>query len=192
MDVLRQTLYADYPLLRNRDVGTIMAEPVDENPSLKVQLRKLVFNFNEHDKPPYRRKGVLGKRTYISVPDAKPGLSYQELRSVIDTYVAGDTFVTCKLENGRQMQGYFVTAKEGEQTLRQLNRLSTQDIVEGTFRHSQGGTGSPNIKTQVMHPHFVSLLFPKRKNGKNTGVKGKPKKYFIWSKDEPKDFTKLV
>lgn len=192
MDIMRSTLYAEFPIMKNRDVGTIMAEPVDENPSLKVQLRKLIFNFSEHDKPPYRRKTVLGKRAMISVPDARPGLSYQELRTAIRSYLGGDVFVTCKLENRREMMGYFATAKEGEQTLRQLSRFSTQDIVEGSFRSSTGGTGSPNVKPQLMYPSFVSLLHPKRKNGKNIGVKGKPRKVFIWSDEEPVDFQKLV
>lgn len=191
IDTVNTTLMGTYPLIKNRDVGEILAEPADELVKLKNQLRKVVISFNEYDKPPYTRKNVYGKRSSISIPDAKRGLNFNQLRNTVDSYTAGSVFVTVTMDTGRFMEGWFISASEGERVLTKLAELSTADILPGTFRHSQGKPDGTRNLTKRMNVQFASLLYPKRDQGKNSGIKGEPKKVMLWHPVEPPDFEVL-
>jgi hypothetical protein len=192
IDTLNTTLMGTLPLIKNRDVGEIFAEPVDELVKLKNQLRKVTINFSEHSKPPFRRKGVLGKRSSISIPDARAGLKFNDLKNTVNEYTAGDTFVSVQLDNGRTMEGYFVSASEGEKVLTKLAALSTADLLPDTFRSSKGKSAGLTLATKRMNAVSASLLYPKRKDGKNSGIKGKPVKVSLWQADEPANFKPFV
>ena len=77
------------------------------------------------------------------------------------------------------MQGWFSSHNEGIQTLTELSKLSTSDIVVESIRWSNGKDGSK--KSEKMYHAYAAIIYPKRKNQKNTGTLGKPEKIPLWS-----------
>lgn len=189
---VQQAFQATVPLVKNRDIGEVFAEPVNEQVKPKVQLRKVEFNFNEFPKPPYTRKKVKGVRASISVPDAKAGLKYNDLRGALDGYTRGNVYVTCTMDNGRQMAVYAVSEAEGQKVIRRLAALSTADLVEATFRSSKADNVEKKVGTKRMHLQSASLLYPRRKNGKNVGATGDSVKVNLWSGTQPVEFKPFV
>ncbi|MBW4473265.1 MAG: hypothetical protein KME45_23255 [Stenomitos rutilans HA7619-LM2] len=192
VDLVKSATMTTIPLVKNRDIGQVFAEPVDEQIKPKVQLRKVVFNFSEYSKPPYRRKGKLGTHASIAVPDAKPGLGYEKLRSTLDGYTRGNCYCTCQMDNGRQMAVYASTETEGKKVLRTLASLSTADLIEETFRSSQAGDVSKKIGIKQMHIQSASLLYPKKKNGKLVGANGKSVTVKLFSGSPPVSFEPFI
>jgi hypothetical protein len=189
---MEQTAQGTLPLIKNRDVGEIFAEPVDEQVKPKKLLRKVVINFSEYSKPPYRRKGVLGKRSSISIPDAKRGLSWRTLKTTVDSYVAGNVFVSVSMDSGRMMEGYFVSKAEGEKVLTRLAALSTADLIPDTFRASEGKKTVATGNSKQVHVQSASLLYPKKTKLGDTSIAGKPLKVTLWNPEEPADFKGFV
>lgn len=184
---MEHTMYGTFPLIENRDIGEYFGNPIDENIKLQPQLRTLKLMFSEHDKPPFRRKGILGKRSEISVPDCKAGLTWEELKTSVRKYQAGDVFVNCRLKNGRALQGFFASETEGVQVLTALAALSTSALDPDSFRASQGTKKDPTKRTKTMYPFKAALVFPKRKNGDRAGLVGNAQRLELWPKDKPKD-----
>lgn len=191
-EVINEATLATIPLLVNRDVGQIFGEPVNEEIKLKPQLRQLVINFNEHKKPPYTIKGVKGVRTSISIPDAKAGIEWIQLKEIIEEYVRGQWFCSVELTNGRQMMGWFDSPTEGERVLGLLSTLSQYKTRQETFRSSKGVIGGIVPSTKVMFPHYASLLYPSRKEGLNVGIKGTPQKVNLWPSKQPSNFKGFI
>jgi hypothetical protein len=175
-----------FPAIQNRDVGAIAAMPINETIKLSPQLRQMTITYNEHSNAPFTRKGVVGTRAEISIPDVKAGISWKEVKATTRKFTRGNTFVQCAMDNGRQMSGYFVSESEGKQTIRELAKLSTADIDELSWRASTGEVSAgTHKKTQVMHPQKASLIYPRRNKKKNSGPLGKSVTLPIWQDAEP-------
>lgn len=184
---MQLTVYGTYPLIKNRDIGEYFGNPIDEQIKLQPQLRTLKLQFNEHEKPPFRRKGVLGKRVEISVPDCKAGLSWSDLKTRVRPFLTGDVFVNAKFKNGRQMCGWFVSEREGIKTLTELAQLSTEELDQESFRSSKGVIQQPTKKTRKVYPVKAGLVFPKRKRGDKAGIVGNAQRLELWMDEAPKD-----
>ena len=184
---MQLTMYGTYPLIENRDIGEYFGNPIDEQIKLQPQLRTLKLHFNEHEQPPFRRKGKLGKRIEISVPDCKAGLTWRDLKTKVRPFLTGDTFVSGRFKNGRPLQGWFVSEREGIKTLTELAALSTEELDADSFRSSKGVVNQPTKKTRKMYPVKAALIFPKRKNGERAGIVGNAQRLELWTDSEPKD-----
>ncbi|MGB9774556.1 MAG: hypothetical protein ACPL4I_11125 [Bacteroidota bacterium] len=184
---MQMTLYGNYPLIKNRDIGEYFGNPIEENIKLKPQLRTLKLIFNEYSEPPFRRKGVLGKRSEIAIPDCKAGLTWKELKTLVKPFTTGEVFVSGRLKNGRPIQGWFVSESEGIRTLTELAKLSTEDLDPDSFRSSTGTAKSSTKKPRRMHPVRAALVFPRRKNGEKSGLVGNAQRLELWQNEEPKD-----
>lgn len=184
---MQLTMYGTYPLIENRDIGEYFGNPIDEQIKLMPQLRTLKLHFNEYENPPFRRKGVLGKRIEISVPDCKVGLSWQDLKSRVRPFLSGDVFVKGHLKNGRPIQGWFVSEREGITTLTELAGLSTEALDADSFRSSKGTVNEPTKRTKKVYPVKAALVFPKRKRGDRTGLVGNAQRLELWQSEAPKD-----
>lgn len=186
---MQLTVYGTYPLIENRDIGEYFGNPIEEQIKLRPQLRTLKLHFCEYERPPFRRKGILGKRCEISVPDCRQGLSWKDLKAAVRRYQTGEFYVTCRLENGRQMCGWFASEQEGRSTLTELAGLSTENLVLDSFRVSKGVVDDPTKRIKTVYPVRAALVFPRRKNGDRAGIVGNAQRLDLWTDEEPKDAT---
>lgn len=184
-----RTVLPVHQIVDDRDIGQFMGEPPNEVISAKPQLRTLNLMFYSRPAPPYKKqnKWIATRRT-ISVPDARPGLSAKDIRAIVPKYQSGKYYVHCKMDTGRQMQGWFASPSEGREVLTQLAKLSTADILPTTFRSSTGE--GDQTKSDRMYPGYAALLYPRRKNQKQTGALGKAERIPIWT-DEPEGDSRL-
>lgn len=205
-------------LLNDRDVGQILGYPVTEqewNP--KLQLRQLKITYSSRAQPPlwvepkprstnYRSKAGANdpknaqrraRRAEITIPDVRPGLTWQEIKSAAGTYQRGNFFVSMMLESGREMQLWASTPQEGRQTLLRLAKLSQFEPIEGTLRAEEVLDLNPARKKQVekMHPAFFVLLWRKQtvKGDGKISWDGKTyneeiRKIDLWPSEPPKDY----
>jgi hypothetical protein len=175
-----RTVMPVHQMIEDKDIGQFLGENPNEVISAKPQLRCLNLLFYGKPSPPYKKNNKwLCQRSTISIPDAKSGISANDIKAVIKNYTYGDWYVHCKTDTGRQMQGWFSSHNEGIQTLTELSKLSTSDIVVESFRWSDGKAGSK--KLEKMYPAYAAILYPRRKNGKNTGALGKTERIPLWS-----------
>ncbi len=184
---MSMTMYGTFPLIQNRDIGEYFGNPIEEQIRLRPQLRTLKIHYCEYDKPPFTRKSKHGKRVEISVPDCKPGITWRELKMICRPFQSGDVWVTCKLKNGRQMHGWFVSEREGIKTITELSQLSTESLDADSFRASKGVFNDPTKRSKRVYAVKAALIFPKRKNGERAGLVGNAHRLELWSDDEPKN-----
>lgn len=194
---IRSTVMGTYPLIENRDLGLINGAPVDEQIKMENQLRKITLLYCEHAKPPFNRRknGVFenGTRMIISIPDAKPGITWKELKSVCRPISRGNVFVSCKMKNGRQMNGWFSTANEGIKTLTELAReFSSQPIIPDSFRYSTSDSANGRKERKRMYLVRAALLYPKRRNKENFGPRGTSQHMAMWQDEEPANTKPFV
>ncbi|KAM3097708.1 hypothetical protein ACKFKF_19380 [Phormidesmis sp. 146-12] len=174
-----RTVMPVHQIIEDKDIGQFMGESPNEVITAKPQLRCLNLIFYGKPSPPYwKGRTRLCQNSTISVPDAKTGISANDIKAALKSYTYGDWYVHCKMDSGRQMQGWFSSHNEGIQTLTALSRLSTSDIVVESFRWSNGKDGGK--KSEKMYPSYASIIYPRRKNGKNTGPLGRPVRIPIW------------
>jgi hypothetical protein len=174
-----RTVIPTRQLIEDRDIGQFLGEPHDETITLKPQLRVLHITSYTKEAPPYKKQGKwIAKRATITVPDARVGLKRADILGAVKNYQGGHWFVHCRLDNGRQMQGWFASPGEGKEVLNALARLSTADIDQQSFRWSDGAaTGK---QSERYYPALAAITSPKRKNGKVIGPLGKPERIPLW------------
>ncbi|NJO76308.1 MAG: hypothetical protein HC833_22690 [Leptolyngbyaceae cyanobacterium RM1_406_9] len=154
-----QTTIAQHRLLYNRDVGQIVGQPVEDWYKAKPQRRKLCIVFRDRPRPPWRRAdGHRCKQATYSIPDAKTGLTWAEIKRAADAYTWGRFRCTANLENGRQMAVYAASPQAAERKLRQLMLLSTDAIT--TLSITEEKDRNPNLRKSPtqMYPAFFTLL----------------------------------
>ncbi|NJL39026.1 MAG: hypothetical protein HC899_21475 [Leptolyngbyaceae cyanobacterium SM1_4_3] len=154
-----QSTIAQHRMIFNRDVGQIVGQPAEDWYRAKPQRRKLCIVFRDRPRPPWRRAdGHRCKQATYSIPDAKTGLTWAEIKRAADAYTWGRFRCTANLENGRQMAVYAASPQEAERKLRQLMLLSTDAIT--TLSITEEKDRNPNLRKSPtpMYPAFFTLL----------------------------------
>jgi hypothetical protein len=190
-------------ILEDRDIGQWLGYPLEETEyKPRMQLRQLKITFTSKQFPPFRNMpdGSRTRRAEITIPDAKPNLKWNEIKNACRHYLRGNTLVTVLLQSGREMQVWASTPQEGVETLRELAKLSTSEIVPGTFR-SETALELPTQKKKPidkMYPNFGVLMYRKPKvdakgqidwDGKT--YKEEFKRFNLFTEKEPEDFKPI-
>lgn len=205
-------------VLADRDVGQVLGYPITEqewNP--KLQLRQLKITYSSRSKAPWwvepkqrssnyqtgnntnakKETQKRARRADITIPDVKPGLTWQEIKAAAGTYQRGNFLVSMMLESGRDMQIWAATPQEGRQTLLRLAKLSQFDPIEGTLRAEEVLDLNPERKKPIekMHPVFFVLLWRKQsvEPGGKISWDGKTynetiQKIDLWPAEAPEDY----
>jgi hypothetical protein len=173
-------------MLAGKDVGSIVAQSAEESIKPGAQLRQLHILYHSVERKPWTRKGKRAQRAEITIPNAKAGLSWDDLKSRIPKHSYGPHFVTLKLSNGRQMSGWFSSEGEGRRTLESLADLSTEKVVPGSIRSSVAVDDPVPKKRKKLYPTNAALMHPRNKNRlDNKG--GEIQRMELWQKVKPKN-----
>lgn len=185
-----QNILAHHQLIHNRDVGQIVGMPEQDYVSPRPQRRKLKVIFRGKKEPPWRLPdGKYAMTAEVNIPDAKPGISWQDLKSTIKQYTWGKYRVTAHLNNGRQMRVHAVSYGEGEQQLTEYIKLSTAEIIR--FNHGVTETNNPedpsrSIVPQVVYPAYAKLVLGDvRLDGTIRSKSTQTKRVNLWPDEAP-------
>ncbi len=123
-----------HQLIENRDVGDIVAMPLQERVLAEPQTIKLTIFFNPSKEPPFRRKkGEHQLTPYCNIPDVnKTKLTWNNIKAAAggtNGYYWGRFLATAKMSNRRQMQVYGGSEKDAEERLLALAELSKAKIL---------------------------------------------------------------
>lgn len=158
-----QATINNHRLIRNRDVGAIVGEPLSDYYLRALPFtRKLDIEFRDKERPPWIdvQTGRI-KRVRVSIPDVKAGITWREVKKAAKSYRWGKFRATAKLNNGRQMAVYGATAAEAENKLKELIDLSTAQIQTLTIAEEVERPAKINKRPTMVYPAFATLLFRK-------------------------------
>lgn len=125
---------AIHQLIKNRDVGDIVALPLEEYVRAQPHTIKLTVFFYSIKAPPFKaKKGTKLTRASYNIPDVERAkLTWDAIKEACggsNGYMWGRFRATANLSNGRQMQVYGSTEKEAEKRLKALLAFSSAKIL---------------------------------------------------------------
>jgi hypothetical protein len=195
-----QTVLAQHRLIYNRDVGVIVGEPAADSLKARPHQRKLSIIFKGVERPPLRKaNGDPVQGVTITIPDPKPGLSWNQIKRAAKPYNWGPFRCTAQLTNGRQMAVYGATALEAEEKLRELLDLSRCEI--STLGITQQKDRNPRLKKTVtrVYPYAATLLVRRESvdpdKGRAIGDKTLAERiirFELWTQNEPRSFKDVI
>ena len=184
----------NHQLIYNRDVGQIVGIPEEDYVSPAPQRRKLKVIFYSQSKPPWRNPdGSRVKKVECQIPDLKPGLTWQKLKSGIPKFTWGKYRVTAYLDNGRQMTVYGVSYAEAEQQIRLLMELSTAKITNMTQGESITDIPTRRKTATLVYPVYAKLIEGDfTPSGQWRGSKKDTARIDLWIDEEPENLTEIL
>lgn len=155
-----QGVIAQHQLIYNRDLGQVVGMPEQDVVRAAPQRRKLKIIYRAKESPPWKLEdGSTAKTVEVSIPDAKPSVTWTELKTTAKRYTWGQYYVTALLDNGRQMRVHCVSYNEGEQQIKELIKLSTANVVK--FFHGVVATEDSDPtrrkKPTLVYPAYAKL-----------------------------------
>ncbi len=192
-------IMAFYQLMENRDVGMIVGQPEEEWRYKQPRERHLSILFRSKEKPPWRlANGKNPKQVTVTIPDAKKGLSWGQIKTAASPYIWGKFRAQARLDNGRMMCLYGSTSPGAVKKLKQILELSASDYVSIEVQE-EVERNSKIVKhpTQVFPCSATILvrsdsLWSKGKvdiSGKSW--KEEPVKFDLWTDKQPFDIGTL-
>jgi hypothetical protein len=129
---LTQTI-AHYQMIDNRDVGQIVAQPLDDYVREKDLTLRLKFQLFSESSPPYsHRSKNRFIRAQITVPDIKrSALDWDKFKFAlggVNGYLWGPYRAIGRIDGGRYVRVYAASASEAEDRLRAVMTLSTAEL----------------------------------------------------------------
>lgn len=197
--VVQQTLN-QHRLVYNRDMGQIIGQPVQEWARARPQLRQLTIEFRDKPTPPWRHVGGKRSRTATyTIPDAKFGLTWEEIKLYADSFMWGRFRATAQLDNQRQMAIYGATASEANKKLKELLRLSTANILTLAITEEEDRPVGLKKEPTRMYPAHGALLARRnsidsngRKTIDNRTFDEEIIRFDLWTPSEPKNMPQLL
>lgn len=187
-EVLPQIL-ATHEQLREKDVGQILGEPIDDRAKPQPSGRFLQITFYAVSKPPVRKKGKLADRAVVTIPDVETRVGWGELKS-IPKFTRGPVYCHLRLTNGRRMSVWAATESEGENLLNALAKFSKGKVVAGSFRSSQGSRETAPERSTCF-PFYAALVTPRPPKGEERPKTDRPRRVEIWREKQPENFKPL-
>lgn len=185
-----------HSLVENRDVGTVVGQPYDDWYTLTPQGRKLLLEFNGKEKPPFRdTDGKETRRVQVSIPDAKAGIGWNDLKT-IRPFTWGNYMARGVFENRRQMTVWGASESEAKNTLLELARLSTKQLIQVSVSHPEIQNPARKKKATRVYPVHATMLVRKSTQTANSTplIDGQNREMArtrvqIWKDDPPPGFA---
>lgn len=185
-----------HSLVDNRDIGTVVGQTYDEWYTLRPQSRKLVIEFRGKEKPPFLNSdGSLAQRTQIAIPNAKIGISWNQLKA-IKRFTWGNYMARGVFDDRRQMTVWGSTDTEAKEQLLALAQLSQSDLVQVSVSHPEIQNIKRRKQPTLVYPCFATMLVRKPTVGANdfTLIDGQNRamareRIEIWQDDAPAGFN---
>jgi len=192
-EVIPQVL-TTYKQIRDKDIGQFLGEPITGGERAKPSGRFLQITFSSASRPPFwsKKAGAKTKIASITIPDAKPSISWADLQSIPE-FTSGEYHCHAKLDNGRMVAVWAASEGQGRRFLEDMvGRFSKASIVQGSFRASKG---SENLPSKPMTAFQAAILDKSGKASraarKEGQARGNYRRVRIWGKNQPQDFEPL-
>ncbi|MCC5620711.1 hypothetical protein [Nostoc sp. CHAB 5715] len=204
-------------LIENRDIGDIVAMPLQERVLAEPQIVKVTIFFHPNKEPPFTfPQGGKQLRPYCNIPDIDVRkLSWKNIKEVAggaNGYNWGRFLATANLSNRRQMQIYAGSEKEAEERITDLVSLSKAKILTlSVTEEKKTGRRATNKllykETTRVYPIYFTvinnekILVEAEREVRTKGVKGQlagdfkrktTKKIPLWVTQEPPNTKALI
>ena len=190
-----QTVMAQHQLVHNRDMGQIVGIPEIDYRTPDPQRRKLKIIFRGKRTPPWKlTDNSTAMTAEVSISDAKQGLTWQQIKSVVKSYTWGKYRVTAHLSNGRQMKCHAVSYAEGQRQLNEYIKLSTATITRFNLGVTENDSANldKRIVPTVVYPAYAKLTVGDvRLDGSLRSKKKSTVRVDLWVQDEPDNSDQL-
>ncbi|MBF2016295.1 MAG: hypothetical protein IGS23_14040 [Rivularia sp. T60_A2020_040] len=203
-------------LIKNRDVGDIVASPLPEYARANPFELKITIYLFPVKEPPFYKVGYV--RPYINIPEIKRNnLNWTTIKKIAggsNGYMWGRFRCTVNLDNNRQLAVYGATDKEAEERVNQILEIITPKELTRSIseekKRGQRKDGKPLFKesTRIYPGYFtvvsskkVSDEFEREKLTNNEKLKPtisgkfkrhKTEKIPLWVKNEPKNANEII
>lgn len=206
-----------YQLIEHRDVGDIVAMPLQERIIAEPQTVKLTIFFHPNKLPPFTfPKGGHQLKPYCNIPDVnRTKLTWKNIKSLAggaNGYNWGRFLATANMSNRRQMQVYGGSEEEAQERLLALASLSRAKILTlSVTEEKKVGRRATNKllykETTRVYPIYFSvinnekILIEAEREVRQKGIKGQlagdfrrvtTKKIPLWTKEEPPNTKDLI
>ena len=191
------TYLGNHELISDRDIGVVVGNTYDDWYTLKPQGRKLTLEFRGKEKPPFvEDNGKQIKRVQIAIPNVKPGIGWNDLKSRVRKFTWGNYLARGVFEDRRQMSVWGASANEAKQTLIELANLSTKSLIQVTVSTPEVQNLKRRKKPTVVYPTHAVMLIRKPTVGRDdyTLIDGQNREMVrtrleLWRDEPPEDFT---
>jgi hypothetical protein len=186
VDVISRTEDAlnNHRIISAKDVGTIAAVPISEIITPNTSFRTLSLRYSVYDRPPFTRNGEPGKTVRLTISDAKPGITFRELKERLKPFTWGHIRATMHLDNGRQFAVYGATKDECDDMLTRLLLFTSANSVRTVYTDTNSGVQTWQRRTPTrVYPTKATMTY-KTRNPQGGRPITTSEKMLIW-KDEP-------
>lgn len=189
-----ETAIASHRFIHNRDVGPLVGYPAEDWLRAGIQRRKMTIVYKSKAAPPWINAPGQGsvKEITITIPDAKTGLTWEDIKAKARPFTWGKYRATANLDNARQMALYGGSPAEAENTLREFISLSTASIL--TLSVTEEKDRHPDLRkaATMVYPAYATLLV-RRGTAETTGLtdlsgndyKNELRRMELWTSTEP-------
>lgn len=204
-------------LIENRDVGDIVAMPLQERILAEPQTVKVTIFFHPNKVPPFNfPQGGHQLKPYCNIPDVDiRKLTWANIKTAAggtNGYNWGRFLATANMSNRRQMQVYAGSEKEAQERLIALSALSKASILtlSVTEEKKKGRRATNKLlykETTRIYPTYFcvinneKILVESEREARQKGVKGQlagdfrrktTKKIPLWTTKEPGNTKDLI
>lgn len=193
-----QTAITTHRWVHNRDLGQLVGQPAEDWVRAGMQRRKLTIVFKSKEQPPWIGNEERCKEATYTIPDAKIGLTWHEIKAAANRWTWGKYRATATLDNGRQMAVHGATEAEAERKVRELMTLGTAELL--TLSVTEEKDRHPGLRKEPteMYPAYATLLI-RRSTADRTGNTDLSGTNFrddriridLWPTSEPEDLPPL-
>jgi hypothetical protein len=141
MPTIQQTIN-NARLLQNRDVGTVVAQSLEEKVLASPQSLRLIITLTSVPSPPWRARSGEQKfiKVQVSIPNVKrTKLDWETIKLTcgLNGYQWGRFKAIAKLDNGREMSLYGATEQEAIKQLEKFLLLTDANLIGMTVSEEQ-------------------------------------------------------
>lgn len=203
-------------LIKNRDVGDIVATPLPEYVKANdFDVKVTIFLFPVKE-PPFYKQGYV--RPYINIPDIKRNnITWNKIKALVggaSGYKWGRFRCTSNLDNGRQLAVYGGTEQIAEARTEQILQVITaKEVTRSVTEEKKKGRrkdGKPLFKpTTQVYPGYFTVVSSKKVSDEfdrqflegnqklvsklsGTFIREKTQKIPLWTDTEPEDATEII
>jgi hypothetical protein len=190
-------ILATAQIVKNKDIGQFVGQPANERVKGAPMKRQLVIVLYSKAKPPFydKLKKKYAKRVEVSIPDYKPGLTWQQIKEAAKGYTWGKFHGIAELDNGRKLDLWAGSDSEAVDKLKDFAKLTTAEVL--SIRVSeQKDAKNVRVKKEPTKVYPVQVNFFVRKKaraGKGratlTGdLEEKRERWDLWRDKEPQGY----
>lgn len=187
-------------VIGNREIGDWVGQTFDDYTRAMPHKRKATIIFKSIEGKawytPYREKA---KQCTFNIPDLKPSISWQTLKTVCKPFNWGPHRATAFLDNGRQTAIYGASKHEAIDKLKELMQLSTASIVRLSTTDEEERPVHMRKYATRMYPFKMKLLVRKYDPDGSSYFDADGKPYtstkdfvYLYHDTEPDDFADLL